>query len=367
MGYRGPENVINMDTGPVLPDSNTAIVDSGISMPSADELSVAMQPTPLAATEVNGLGMVNARPEYTIGDFDGMPRAENTIGMNAPAMLPDTSPMTVQAGIPDSGMSMPSVDEVADALKPDPSQGGGLSAIETVQDTNTGGFDGMPSPENVIGMGTPHEQADAPPMIGPKLSEMGSVPSAPALSSASPLARDTDRDGVPDVVDRDDDNDGIPDARDPAPTTPAMIGPKLSEMGSVPSAPALGSAPSGLRDTDGDGIPNVVDRDDDNDGIPDARDPAPTMIGPKLSEMGSVPSAPALGSAPGLTKDTDRDGIPNAIDRDDDNDGIPDARDPAPTMIGPKLSEMGSVPSVPALGSAPGLTKTPTVTAFPTP
>ncbi len=54
------------------------------------------------------------------------------------------------------------------------------------------------------------------------------------------------------------------------------------------------------RDTDGDGVPDVVDLDDDNDGILDATEG-------------------------GTTTDRDDDGTIDALDLDSDNDGIPDA------------------------------------------
>jgi hypothetical protein len=58
-------------------------------------------------------------------------------------------------------------------------------------------------------------------------------------------------------------------------------------------------------DTDGDGIPDLVDIDDDNDGILDT-----------VEDAGCTPSA--------LTCDTDGDGIINSLDLDSDNDGIND-------------------------------------------
>jgi hypothetical protein len=58
-------------------------------------------------------------------------------------------------------------------------------------------------------------------------------------------------------------------------------------------------------DTDGDGIPDLVDIDDDNDGILDT-----------VEDAGCTPSS--------LTCDTDGDGIINSLDLDSDNDGIND-------------------------------------------
>jgi len=78
---------------------------------------------------------------------------------------------------------------------------------------------------------------------------------------------DTDGDGIPDVV------DGSPDK----------------------------FADSPIADADSDGIPDEEDIDDDNDGIPDL-----------LEEKGTA------------GRDTDGDGIPDSLDLDSDNDGILD-------------------------------------------
>ena len=64
--------------------------------------------------------------------------------------------------------------------------------------------------------------------------------------------RDTDDDGIGDIVDDDDDNDGVPDVEDAFPNDPAE-----------------------WQDSDGDGIGNGADLDDDGDGLPDAEDVFP--------------------------------------------------------------------------------------------
>jgi hypothetical protein len=116
--------------------------------------------------------------------------------------------------------------------------------------------------------------------------------------------RDSDGDGVPDVLDRDLDNDGIPNELD------------------------------GVIDSDGDGLANQNDLDSDNDGIAD------------LVEAGGVDSdgngkvddmtdanhngwadiyEPAMGGHALPLPDTDKDGKPNYLDIDSDGDGISDA------------------------------------------
>lgn len=103
-------------------------------------------------------------------------------------------------------------------------------------------------------------------------------------------ARDTDGDGVPDVVEiaigtnpnaADTDGDGVPDGE---------------EVGPTPTTP---------RDTDGDGTPDVLDPDDDGDGIP-TRDER------------------ADAAAAGVSDDVDGDGQKNWLDTDADGDGRSD-------------------------------------------
>ena len=69
---------------------------------------------------------------------------------------------------------------------------------------------------------------------------------------------------------------------------------------------------TGEVDTDGDGIPDVIDPDIDGDGVPNARDAFPYDRTEWL--------------------DTDHDGIGNNADPDDDNDGVPDDRDNCPLV-----------------------------------
>ncbi|MEY4273200.1 MAG: hypothetical protein RL638_148, partial [Bacteroidota bacterium] len=113
---------------------------------------------------------------------------------------------------------------------------------------------------------------------------------------------DTDGDGIPDLLDLDSDGDGIPDS---------------VEAGKDPNNPV---------DTDGDGVPDFRDLDSDNDGIPDKiegtidtdEDGIPNYLDLD-SDNDGIPDA-----IEGVT-DTDGDGIPNYLDTDSDNDGIPDA------------------------------------------
>jgi hypothetical protein len=112
---------------------------------------------------------------------------------------------------------------------------------------------------------------------------------------------DTDGDGIGNNADDDDDNDGVSDLLDTFP---------LISL-------------NGLRDTDGDGIPDscandcrdigmTADQDDDNDGVSDENDAFPLNFSESL--------------------DSDSDGIGNNVDTDDDGDGVIDSNDAYPLI-----------------------------------
>ena len=66
--------------------------------------------------------------------------------------------------------------------------------------------------------------------------------------------------------------------------------------------------PTGLLDTDGDSLPNIIDFDDDGDNVPTGQE------GVVLNSDGTINTE--------LTRDTDGDGIFDYLDNDDDNDGV---------------------------------------------
>ncbi|BAO55489.1 T9SS type B sorting domain-containing protein [Nonlabens marinus] len=116
------------------------------------------------------------------------------------------------------------------------------------------------------------------------------------------LPEDSDGDGVPDLVDIDDDNDGIIDALE------------------------------GAVDTDADGIIDALDLDSDNDGIPDNVEGQSTTgyIAPSGVDSDSNGLDDAYENTPGDGRgidplDFDNDGLPDYLDLDTDDDGVPDA------------------------------------------
>ena len=96
--------------------------------------------------------------------------------------------------------------------------------------------------------------------------------------------RDTDGDGLPGVIDRDDDNDRIPDVID--------------------------------RDDDGDGVPDVIDRDDNGNGVPDAVE---ALVATRAESRSPILPMP--------DPDIAEDQIFEHFDQDDDNDNLPNAVD----------------------------------------
>ena len=92
--------------------------------------------------------------------------------------------------------------------------------------------------------------------------------------------RDLDDDGLPDVIDPDDDNDGIPDRLDNDDPDRAEYGEEVSPSPFGTHGP-MERLMGRKQDTDGDGLPDVIDPDDDNDGIPDSIDVEPGL--PALS------------------------------------------------------------------------------------
>jgi hypothetical protein len=163
---------------------------------------------------------------------------------------------------------------------------------------------------------------------------------------------DSDGDGVADDIDIDDDNDGIPDYVEvcgagatgwsctPNNSDPSgdddndgIVNYKDADWATLNSAGC-----AAFLDSDGDGVPNYLDRDSDNDGIPDVIESLGVDAngdgvidnfcdtdGDGLSQNVDANNTGAAGSGQGLgAADFDGDGVPNYLDLDSDNDGIPD-------------------------------------------
>ncbi|ACR12880.1 thrombospondin type 3 repeat family protein [Teredinibacter turnerae T7901] len=154
------------------------------------------------------------------------------------------------------------------------------------------------------------------------------------ISDSEEGARDSDNDGVSDYLDTDSDNDGIDDKDESTGDsdgdgTPDYLDTSIDEDGD-----GIPDIIEGAGDDDGDGIPNYADIDSDNDGILDnqeegisGKDSDNDGIDDSfdVDETGGV-DLDNDGIDDGyVLRDTDEDGIPDMLDPDSDGDGIPDA------------------------------------------
>jgi len=136
-------------------------------------------------------------------------------------------------------------------------------------------------------------------------------------------AFDNDLDGIPNFLDRDSDNDGIPDVVESGGADANGDGrldgftdsdnDGLSDNVDANLGGHLSSGSGlGLLDTDGDGVPNYIDLDSDNDGIPDVVE----VYGTDSNNDGRLDFAGTFAA-----NDSDGDGLLNAVDGDANNDG----------------------------------------------
>ncbi len=134
---------------------------------------------------------------------------------------------------------------------------------------------------------------------------------------------DSDLDGVPNFLDRDSDNDGIPDVVESGGGDADGNGiidgfsdadnDGLSDNVDANLSGHLNSgAGLGLLDTDSDGVPNYFDLDSDNDGIPDVVE----VYGLDANNDGMLDFTGTFAA-----NDSDGDGLINSVDGDDDGNG----------------------------------------------
>jgi large repetitive protein len=153
------------------------------------------------------------------------------------------------------------------------------------------------------------------------------------------LVPDSDGDGKPNFLDLDSDNDGIPDLKEAGgidiDNNGVIDNLTDTDKDGIPDVvdPSTGGAPLPRPDTDGDGKPNYIDRDSDNDGITDTIEAggidangdgvADNFIDTDGDGFNDNTDPETLGT-PLLASDKDNDGKPNYLDVDSDNDGIQD-------------------------------------------
>ena len=140
---------------------------------------------------------------------------------------------------------------------------------------------------------------------------------------------DTDKDGIVDALDTDEkldqDKDGLPDLLE----VKLLTDPKKadSDGDGINDAIEIGDNPNEPKDTDLDGIIDALDAvddsDSDNDGLTDTLE-LKLKSNPKLadSDEDGINDIEELGNNKDTPLDTDQDGIFNLIDTDDDNDNL---------------------------------------------
>lgn len=148
---------------------------------------------------------------------------------------------------------------------------------------------------------------------------------------------DTDGDGIADVFDTDSDNDGISDFDESGASGNDSDGDGIDDAFDVDSTGGTDANNDGVddavavTDSDGDGVPNYLDRDSDNDSVPDVLE---NNVG-TLLQVSNKTSSRVMGLA-----DTDGDGIDNYIDPDSDEDGIGDLAEAATNPVDSDLDQI---------------------------
>lgn len=157
---------------------------------------------------------------------------------------------------------------------------------------------------------------------------------------------DTDGDGVPDRYDSDSDNDGISDRVEAGLPEPTGVDTDLDGIDDAYDVDMTGGTDAdgdGLDDryqpvdTDGDGIPDMLDDDSDNDGVSDAEEVARVVLSGSDTDGDGIDDALDVDQTGGVDAngdgvddsaavvvDTDGDGTPDYRDTDSDDDGIED-------------------------------------------
>ncbi|MFO0560755.1 MAG: DUF642 domain-containing protein [Polyangiales bacterium] len=236
------------------------------------------------------------RPDFLDTDSDNDTVLDSTEAGADPLM-----PRNTDAMVP---MGMGTSDALPDYIDPDDDGDGIATSVEvTLEGMTAGDGDMIPAYLDLDSDGD--SVADS--------IEVGAMPAMPANSDA--MAGMGDR---PDFLDTDSDNDCLPDSDmreagaarvDPAMPS-AMINANCTDAMLPICSAVLGRCVSD-DDSDGDGVPNLVETrigtnpmnpDSDGDGVEDGR------------EVGAGPAF--------MTRDTDMDGTIDALDNDDDGDGV---------------------------------------------
>jgi large repetitive protein len=228
--------------------------------------------------------------------------------------------------------------EIGNVASPTDSDGDGtLDALESSVTDSDG--DGVPNETDPQNANPCVPNANSTPCLALDTDGDGLTNGQEATLGTNPNAADTDGDGVNDGVEvggnvnlpADSDGDGIINALESSITDTDGDGtPNQSDPGNTdPCVPNVAATSCQTADSDGDGLSNAQEialglnpfaADSDGDGTNDS------------AELGGTPSSPRDTDGDGIidalessTLDTDGDGIANASDTDSDNDGIPDS------------------------------------------
>ncbi len=263
----------------------------------------------------------DGKPDYldTDDDGDGKPSSTEANDPNG-----DHNPMDARDT---DGDKIPDYLDLADTLRPeDDTDGDGLTNGDEVligsnpedRDTDKDGiFDGQEVGVSVtVPLDT--DKDGIPNILDPDDDNDGLLTSTENYNGGSPADDDFDKDGTPDYLDKDDDNDSVLTVNE-------------NYNGGTPAND----------DTDKDGKPDYLDTDDDGDGIitwyenynggtPENddtdKDGTPDYLdidddGDSIDTRNEQPDPNGNGN-PDDGLDSDKDGIKDYIDADDDNDGL---------------------------------------------
>jgi len=266
---------------------------------------------------------LDSMPDYldTDGDNDGIPDAIETTDL-PPLSNSDSDNDGIDDAIDadNTGGLDTNGDGIDDALAPSDSDGDGIPDFQEIDSD----ADGIPDSieYNTSGVDSDVDGIDDTFDVD----QTGGIDSNDDGIDDAIIAPDFDSDGVPNYQDLDSDNDGLTDVIEAGLTD--SNGDGFVDDGTTITA---------LPDSDGFGGADYIDLDSNNNGTFDiAATTAVVFDGNGDGQIDTINATDTDGdgvpdvidgesNTPGVGGDLDGDGIPNGLDLDDDNDGIPDS------------------------------------------
>jgi gliding motility-associated-like protein len=302
-----PDTIDPDDDNDGIPDTTegTTIDSDGDGIVNSEDLDSDNDGIPdvveAGGTDPDGNGLPGTGPTLTDTDNDGTPDLFDPNSGNTP-LVPANSDGDGLANFLDLDSDNDGIPDITEAGGTDSDKDGRIGA-GVILDTDGDGFSDIADTTNG----------------GTSLA----IPNSDGDSLPNYLDRDSDGDGIADIVEAggvdtngngevdafaDSDNDGLANVVDPS----------------------TGGTPLSLPDTDGDSRPNYLDRDSDNDGITDTREAGGAdadgdgILDGVFADSDNDGLVNAVDGTPLPLPDTDGDGRRNYLDRDSDNDGIAD-------------------------------------------